>query len=197
VSVIDCPTGNPLLDNAGVRDSIHEQFKRTLYDQPQASRREQIAVIVEQAGHPENQIYIPLVEGPGTNGCSSYWNNAISGLPSALPAGAYYVVAFVHLHPTSPDEVITYPPCMHGGMPGFVKAAPGPSEPDWKSATTLSDALISAGYAKPGEAFIPSYAIDPGHAYGYLPHTPESQQSSNNPQFWMWSYNPLSPTGCP
>ena len=193
VSVIDCPIGDSLFDNANVRDSVFEQFKRTNYFLDQAFRIEQIAAILEDSSNAANRIYVPLIAGSGTNACHSYWQD-LSKLYT-MPPGKWYVVALVHLHPTRVGDIITFTPCMNGGAHGDVKAVPGPSQWDWSAATSLSDSLTYRGFLKPGESAIPSYAIDPDSIYKYQPHTPWNQQ---NKKSWIGRrYNPLSANGCP
>lgn len=184
VSVVTCLTGDSVLDNPVVRDSINKAWNRTHPGLPDESRVEQDGLGLVPAGHLDSTIYEPLSAALNDN-CSSSW-------PTTFVLPGTYVRFFMHLHPNVEGDPAHYCKYLGGVQPPGTYYVGGPSGPDWIAATSLDSALST--FRVPGQSAIPSYAIDAEHAYRYMPNTSANHRDSKH--YVTFPYNPASPTGC-
>lgn len=156
VDVVNCPTGDSVLDHSFVRQGFAALDSASNPTGPEDSRVEHVAAVVRDTSGMYSVQWL-TTDPSGTDNCNSKW-----GIPPRVLEDGSVIVAFVHTHPYRVNE---YAHC-RSGDPGSID--PGGSKKDWDALTTVNNGPSYAGHAVPFYVIDSRniYRMDPNGAYG-------------------------------
>lgn len=170
VDVVNCPTGDSLLDHAFVRQGFAALDSASNPTGPEDSRIEHVAAVVRDPSGMYSLQWL-TTDPSGTDNCNSKW-----GIPPRVLDDGSVIVAFVHTHPYHVND---YAHCQSGD-PGTVD--PGGSKKDWDALKTVKNNPSYAGHP------VPFYVIDSGNIYRMDPDG--GYGSDSEPVVANWPSNP-------